>query len=85
MEKPEGFELPVFRSVTEKVLMLGVPRELAIFNSALAAIFCFSLENPWLLPLNLIFHCLCRRITKWDAQFIDCLKRHINRKDYYGV
>lgn len=81
----KGYELPVYRSLTEKMLLAGIPREIAILNSTFAMIFLFTLSNPWLLPLNLIFHIACTQIAKKDPEFFDCLRRHIKRKDYYHV
>lgn len=81
----DNFSLRVFRSVTEKKLTMGIPSNMFYLNGTIAFMFIFTLHNPWIVPFNIALHLLTYQVTKKDFQFFDCLKRHINRKKYYGV
>lgn len=80
---PSGYELPVFRAVTQRLLMYGVPKEMMIFNGVLGAVFLIALNTPWVLPANALIHYVIAAATKRDPDFFDCLKRHFAHKDYY--
>lgn len=82
---PEGYELPVFRFIAEPMLLMGCPRDLIILNFAIGAIFILALSTFMVLPINILLHYLTKYATKQDPEFFNCLKRHIWRKDYYGV
>lgn len=82
---PVGYELPVYRAATERLLMCGVPKELAILNGVLGAVFLIALNTPWVLPVNLILHILIAAATKHDPDFFVCLKRHLKAKNYYHI
>jgi len=71
---PEGFTIPVRRSLTEPILLGGVPRTAAILNGTLAAALGLGLQL-WLLG---IIYYVCAR----DPQFMEVLVRHIKHKGY---
>lgn len=80
---PEGFSIPVRRSLTEPILLGGAPRTAAILNGTLAAAFGLGLQ---LWVLGLIYwaasHTICVYLAKRDPKFMDVLARHIRHKGY---
>ena len=73
-----GFFAPVHRSLTEPILLAGVPRTLAIANGTLAAAIGLGLRL-WLIGLLvwLVGHLLAVWVARRDAQFVDVVRRHL--------
>lgn len=78
-------KMPIYRSMTEPMLTLGVPMRIFIFNGMIFAMFFFVLHVWYMFPLNLVMHYVAVRFAKKDAMFLDCYKRYIKKKDYYCV
>ena len=78
---PQGFAVPLHRSLTEPLLLAGVPRSLAILNGTLAAALGLGLRL-WLagLLLFLLGHALAAALTRRDHQFLAVLSRHARHK-----
>ena len=81
----DGFEVPLHRSVTEPILLAGVPREVIIINLTLAGVFILGAHIWFSAPLFLIIHLVAVRATKQDAQFFEILLRHLQQKPYYDA
>lgn len=81
----DGYELPVFRALTEKMLIFGIPRNLAILNATLGIAFVLVLSNIYMIFINLFIHVACVQATKKDPEFFDCLQRHVAKEDYYDI
>ena len=79
----EGYRIPVRRSLTEPILLGGVPRTAAILNGTIAAGLGLGLQ---LWALGLIYyvcaHTLCVFFAARDPQFMDVIIRHIKHKAY---
>ena len=79
----EGYLIPVRRSLTEPILLGGVPRTAAILNGTIAAGVGLGLQ---LWALGLIYyvcvHTLCVFFAARDPQFMDVTIRHIKHKAY---
>jgi type IV secretion system protein TrbD len=78
-----GFEIPIHRSLTEQILLGGVPRGIAILNGTFIAAMGLGLHSFYAVPVGLVFHLLALAATKKDPQFFDCFSRHIKQKDHY--
>ena len=52
----EGFSAPIHKSLTDKILIMGVPRELAILNGTIGAAVTFGLQSLWAIPFFLLCH-----------------------------
>jgi type IV secretion system protein TrbD len=85
MQKIEGFEIPLHRSLTEQILLGGVPRTIAILNGTVAAAFGIGLQSFYVLPICFVSHIAAVIMTKRDPQFFDCFRRHIKQKRYYST
>jgi type IV secretion system protein VirB3 len=77
----EGFEAPVYRSLTEPVLLGGAPRGGAILNGTLAAALGLGLQM-WIagLVLWLAGHSLAVLAAKRDPDFAVVLARHLRQR-----
>ncbi len=76
-----GFEVPLHRSLTEPILLGGVPRTVAIANGTLAAAVGLGLRL-WLpgLVLWLVGHTLAIWAARLDPQFTAVFARHIKHR-----
>ena len=78
---PEGFEVPLHRSLTEPILMAGAPRGVAILNGTISAALGLGLQM-WISGLMLLItvHALAVFAAKRDPHFLDVLLRHIRQR-----
>lgn len=81
----DGFEVPIHRSLTEEILLGGVPRSIALLNGTLAAALGLGLQSWFAVPISLVIQLLAAIATKRDPQFFDCFRRHIRQKTYYST
>lgn len=79
----KGFEIPIHRSLTEPILLMGVPRAVAILNGTFAAAFILAFHAWWTIPVFAIFHIMAVFMTKRDPLFFEVFKRHLKVKSYY--
>lgn len=81
----DGFYVPIHRSLTQQIMLAGVPREIAILNGTTVAAFGLGLHSFWSIPIGIVVHVLAVVAAKKDPQFFGCFRRHIKQKSYYGV
>lgn len=80
IDKPEGFEIPLSVSLTQQVLMGGVPRPVAILNGTAAAALSLGLQVWWMgVPLGVLMHLVAVALTKADPQWLDVFRRQIRQ------
>jgi len=81
-----GFEIPLYRSLTEPILLGGVPRTVAITNGTLAAAVGLGLQL-WIpgIALWLLGHALAVAATRADAQFMPVFARHLKQRSLLDV
>jgi type IV secretory pathway TrbD component len=79
----EGFEVPVYRSLTEPVLLAGAPRAVAVVNGTIAAALGLGLQL-WVAGLILwvLGHSLAVFAAKRDPAFVEVLLRHLRQRSY---
>lgn len=82
---PEGFEVPVHRSLTHPLLMGGVPRKVMILNMTMAAVFVMGLGTLWVLPVNLIVHLGFVSACRKDPDIAEVLLKHLRQKESLEV
>ena len=72
-----GFEVPLYRALTEPILLGGAPRTLAIVNGTLAAALGLGLRL-WIVGLLvwIIGHGLAVAAARKDVQFAEVISRH---------
>jgi type IV secretion system protein VirB3 len=79
----EGFEVPLYRSLTEPVLLAGAPRAVAVVNGTIAAALGLGLQF-WVAGLILwvLGHSLAVFAAKRDPAFVEVLLRHLRQRSY---
>ena len=83
MTRPEGYEVPLHRSLTEPILLAGAPRGIAILNGPLAAALGLGLQL-WIagLVVWILGHTAAVYAAKYDPQFPQVLARHLKQRAY---
>jgi type IV secretion system protein TrbD len=72
-----GFEVPLYRALTEPILLGGAPRSIAILNGTLAAALGLGLRL-WIVGLLVwvVGHAIAATAARKDVQFADVISRH---------
>ncbi len=80
---PDGFEVPLHRSLTEPMMMGGAPRTVAISVGTLAAAVGIGLQL-WVpgAAIWLIGHMLAVWAARVEPQFPQVFARHIKHRGY---
>jgi type IV secretion system protein TrbD len=76
---------PVYRVLTEQMLLAGVPRTVAILNGTAWGALGLGLHWWPALPLGILAHVGAAWLTKRDAQWGDVLQEHLREHQYYDV
>lgn len=79
---PEGFSVPIHRSLTTPIMLGGLPRKIAILNGTVIIAFVVGAHNLWFLPIGLISHLILVALHRKDPDILVVLKRNINRPSY---
>lgn len=79
MTEPDGFEVPVHRSLTEPILFAGVPRKIALLNGTLMAAFALGAQSLIAVPIGVLFHIIFALLTRIDPNFFDVLLANVKR------
>ena len=83
--EPAGFRVVVHSSLTNPLLLAGVPRTFAILNGTFVAAVTFGLHTWYAIPICFILHLIAMMLTKKDPYFFKILMRHIKQKNYYRI
>ena len=75
------FSLPLYRALTEPILMVGAPPQMIVFNAMIFSIFVFSFHFFWIIPLNALIHFGTIYVTKKDPQAFECLVAYLHQKN----
>jgi type IV secretion system protein VirB3 len=70
---PEGFEVPLHRSLCEPMLLAGLPRSVALVLWTTVGAFVLGLHQVWVLPIGLALHVVAAAVTKSDPHFFEIL------------
>ena len=73
----EGFEVPVHRSLTEEILLGGIPRVVAVLLWTGVTALGFGMREIWVLPIGVVLHVVLVYVTKQDTQFFDVFVRAV--------
>ena len=71
MSRPDGFEVPLHRSLTEPMLLAGLPRTVALVLWTSVGAFAFGLHQIWVLPIGIVLHLGAAAVTKADPHYFD--------------
>ena len=80
----DGYEIPLHTSITEPILMAGVPRGFAIACWTLVAAIGIPLGLFYIsVPLGMIAHGIAAWFTRRDPIFFESLRRHLKQASHY--
>jgi len=74
--------IPIYQGVTERIMIAGLPRNIAIVGGTLGAVMLFSFQSLWVLPFLLLGYIVLIILYKIDTYFIEILLEHIKEDDY---
>jgi type IV secretion system protein VirB3 len=75
MALDDGLEVPVHRSLTEPMLVAGLPRSLGLLLWTATSVFAFGLHQIWVLPIAVVLHGVLAAAAKRDPYFYDVFLR----------
>lgn len=79
-DKIEGFEVPLHLSLTQPVLLGGVPRAFGILNGTTALVLGLRLHVWWLgFPLGIVLHAVALVLTRHDPDWFEIFRSHIKQ------
>ena len=67
----EGYEVPVHRSLTEVMLLGGVPRTIAFLLWTTAAAIALGLHQLWVVPIAIVIHTVLAAVARKDPWFFE--------------
>ncbi len=72
---PEGFEVPIHRSLTEPMLVAGLPRGFALLLWTPGMVIILGLYQLWFLPIQVGLHLVFAALTKREPHLFEVFKR----------
>jgi len=78
---PEGFEVPIHRSLTAPLLVAGLPRTFAILLWTPGMVVILGLYQLWFLPIQIALHLLFVHLTKREPQFFEVFQRALRAQN----
>ena len=79
MEKiPDGFSIPIHRSLTTPVMLGGLPRRIAILNGTVIISFVIGAHSLWILPVGVVSHLILYALHRRDPDILLVLKRNLS-------
>jgi len=79
---PDGFSVPIHRSLTTPVMLGGLPRHIAILNGTVIISFVLGAHNLWVLPVGILSHLVLVALHKRDSYILPIIKRNLNRPSF---
>lgn len=81
-QMPEGFSVPIHRSLTTPLMLGGLPRKIAILNGTVIISFVIGAHSLWILPIGILTHLVLLALHRRDSEILAVLRRNINRPPY---
>lgn len=83
--KPEGFYLPIHKSLVDPLLIGGIPRNLCLAIWSIGIAIGVMLQMYWFFIVVIGVHISVRRMTKRDPDFFATVISHLHDKRYFDV
>jgi type IV secretion system protein VirB3 len=80
MSLEPGLEVPVHRSLTQPIMMAGLPRNLGLLLWTITAAFALGLHQLWVLPIALVLHGVFAAMARRDPHFFDVIVRAVGQR-----
>lgn len=74
MHDVPGYVVPLHRSLTEPILLAGLPRNVAFLVWTVVAAMVLGGQQLWVLIPGLALHLVCVRATRYDPQLLEVFK-----------
>lgn len=71
----DGFEIPLHRSLTEVILLGGLPRNVGLMLWTTSVALAFGMQQLWVLPVSIVLHLLLVALTRRDPFFFEVFIR----------
>jgi type IV secretory pathway TrbD component len=75
-------KIPLHHAATERIMMGGIPRKVAILGGTMAASLVFGLHNLYVIPIIFVIYIILTVLYRYDPYFIEILLAHIKEDDY---
>jgi type IV secretory pathway TrbD component len=75
-------KIPLYQSTTERIMIAGLPRNIAIIGGTLAAAIVLGFQSLWAVPFIFIGYIILVLLYQKDLYFIEILLDHIKEDDY---
>ena len=75
-----GLEVPLHRSLTQPLLLAGLPRRLALLLWTTAGAFALGMHQLWVIPIAVVLHGAFATMTKRDPYFFDVITRAVGQR-----
>lgn len=82
-DEDDGFYVPLHRSLTEPILIGGVPKGIALLNGTICSALLIGLSSFWPIGVGVFVHLVFAYFTRKDPQWFEILKIHLKEKDRY--
>jgi type IV secretory pathway TrbD component len=80
--EPEGFRVPIHRSLTEPLTMAGIPRNMAILNGFATFALVMGAHNLWVVPVGVISHLVLLALYRRDEHILPIIKANLSRPSF---
>jgi len=75
-------KIPLYQGTTERIMIAGLPRNIAIIGGTLGAAIVLGFQTLWAIPFIFIGYIILIILYKKDSYFIEILLDHIKEDDY---
>ena len=82
----EGYSmtsLPLFQALTEHMLLANVPKEVLITLGLISVAFLYFFAFFYIFLITGPLYLAAIYLTSEDAQFFDCYRAYVEKKEYY--
>ena len=80
MSLDPGLEVPLHRSLTQPILIAGLPRNLGLLLWTTTAAVALGLHQLWVLPLAVVLHLVFAAMARRDPFFFDVIVRAVGQR-----
>jgi type IV secretion system protein VirB3 len=80
MKAEPGLEIPVHRSLTQPIMLAGLPRSLGLLLWTTAGAFALGLHQLWVVPIAVALHGVFAAMARRDPYFFDVIIRAVGQR-----
>lgn len=80
MKLEPGLEVPLHRSLTQPLMLVGLPRNLALLLWTTTSAFALGLHQLWVVPLAVLLHGVFAALARRDPFVFDVLIRAVGQR-----